>query len=71
MSRRVRTLTPAEAASLIAEVLDLSGLESDGDEYVPLAAAIDSDEDALAEYVDELSDAGSDADPPPPPVSRQ
>ena len=71
MSRRVRTLTPAEAASLIAEVSDSSGLESDGDEYVPPAAAIDSDEDALAEYVDELSDAESDADPQPPPVSRQ
>ena len=68
MAHRFRTLTPAEAASLLNELSDSSAEESDGslDEGEERDDSID--EDAL--HVREESDE-SDDEPPPPPVSRQ
>lgn len=69
MPRRVRRLTPAEAAALLEQESNSSESDNDGPVLASETVQDDSDEDAVNEYIADASDE-SDAEDPPPPISR-
>ena len=66
MSRRVRTLTPAEVVTLLGQVSYSSESEGDFGEFDPALTA-DGSDDALNLYEEESDESD---EPPPPPITR-